>query len=207
MPWQRGGFKAVLPSNAVTGHGYRGINILSLWITALERGYEAGLFATYKQWASIGAQVRQGESAAPIVFYRQLEIARDGEGAEEGETATVRMARGYWVFAAEQVDGFTAPSALAPNPIDRIAAADAYVSATGARVVSGDNRACYRPSTDTIHMPDEARFSMAPAPRARRPITACSAEPRIMPRRCGSLRQLRNIGTVCRHNPAPVHSF
>jgi antirestriction protein ArdC len=158
MPWQRGGFKAVLPSNAVTGHDYRGINILSLWITALERGYEVGLFATYKQWASVGAQVRQGESAAPIVFYRQLEIARDGEGADEGETATVRMARGYWVFAAEQVDGFTAPSALAPNPIDRIAAADAYVSATGARVVSGGNRACYRPSTDTIHMPDEARF-------------------------------------------------
>ena len=158
MPWQRGGFKAVLPKNAVTGHDYRGINVLSLWVTALDRGYEAGLFATYKQWASIGAQVRQGESAAPIVFYRELEIAREGEEADEGETATVRMARGYWVFAAEQVDGFTAPNALPPNPILRIAAADAYVTATGAHVVSSGSRACYRPSTDTIHVPDEARF-------------------------------------------------
>jgi antirestriction protein ArdC len=158
MPWQRGGFKAVLPRNAVTGNDYRGINILSLWVTALERGYEAGLFATYKQWAAIGAQVRKGEAAAPIVFYRQLEIAKQGEGADEGDTETVRMARGYWVFAAEQVDGFTAPKALPPNPIERIAAADAYVTATGARVVIGGSRACYRPSTDTIHMPDEARF-------------------------------------------------
>ena len=33
MPWERGGFKAVLPKNAVTGYDYRGINILSLWIT------------------------------------------------------------------------------------------------------------------------------------------------------------------------------
>ena len=33
------------------------------------------------------------------------------------------MARGYWVFAAEQVDGFTLPSALPSNPIERIAAA------------------------------------------------------------------------------------
>ena len=86
MPWQRGSFKAVLPKNAVTDHDYRGINILSLWVTALERGYEAGLFATYKQWAAIGAQVRQGESAAPIVFYRQLEITRDGEGPKRARS-------------------------------------------------------------------------------------------------------------------------
>ena len=159
MPWQRGGFRAVLPRNAVTGNDYRGINILSLWVTALERGYEAGLFATYKQWASIGAQVRKGESAAPIVFYRELEIARDRKGDDQAdETETVRMARGYWVFAAEQVDGFTAPHALPPDPITRIAAADAYVAATGARVIVGGSTACYRSATDTIHMPDETRF-------------------------------------------------
>lgn len=159
MPWQRGGFRAALPKNAVTGNDYRGINILSLWVTALDRGYAAGLFATYKQWASIGAQVRKGESAAPIVFYRELEIAKDRTGdAQDDETETVRMARGYWVFAAEQVDGFTAPDALPPDSITRIAAADAYVAATGARVMVGGSTTCYRPATDTIHMPDEARF-------------------------------------------------
>lgn len=70
LPWHRSGFKAVIPKNAATGNDYRGVNILSLWVTALERGYESGVFATYKQWSALGAQVRKGEAAAPIVFYR-----------------------------------------------------------------------------------------------------------------------------------------
>ena len=30
MPWQRGGARPTLPTNAHTGHAYRGVNILSL---------------------------------------------------------------------------------------------------------------------------------------------------------------------------------
>lgn len=167
LPWQRGGLTPVLPTNAATGNAYRGVNVLSLWVTALEHGNESGLYATYKQWSTLGAQVRKGESAAPIVFYRELEKAKDGaDPADPDATETIRMARGYWVFAAEQVmpkacfqhDGFALPGALPPDPIDRIAAADAYVAATGARIVIGGARSCYRPSIDTIHMPDEARL-------------------------------------------------
>ena len=159
LPWQRGGMRPVIPINAATGNAYRGVNILSLWVTALERGYNSGTFATYKQWAALGAQVRKGETAAPIVFYREFEKTADGAASGDHEaTETIRMARGYWVFAAEQVDGFAAPSALPPNPIDRIAAADSHVTATRARIAIGGATACWRPATDTIHMPDEARF-------------------------------------------------
>jgi antirestriction protein ArdC len=160
LPWQRGGFRPVIPRNAATGNDYRGVNILSLWVTALERGYASGVFGTYKQWSALGAQVRKGESASPIVFYREFEKIKDCAETRPGdaESETIRMARGYWVFAAEQVDGYAVPSQLPPNPIDRIAAADAYFAATGARIVIGGRQACYRPSTDTIHMPDEARF-------------------------------------------------
>ena len=38
LPWQRGGFNPTLPINATTQAAYRGINILSLWVSALERG-------------------------------------------------------------------------------------------------------------------------------------------------------------------------
>ena len=159
LPWQRGGFNPVIPTNAATGNDYRGVNILSLWVTALERGYDSGVFATYKQWSALGAQVRKGESATPIVFYRELEKTKDGaDAANPDAIETIRMARGYWVFAAEQVDGYTPATALPPNPIARIAAAEAYFAATGARVIVGGSQAFYRPSTDTIHMPDEARF-------------------------------------------------
>jgi len=70
MPWQRGGVRPVLPTNAATGQAYRGVNILSLWVTALQRGYDSGEFATLKQWNGKGATVRKGEKASPIVFYR-----------------------------------------------------------------------------------------------------------------------------------------
>lgn len=166
LPWQRGGFNPTLPINATTQAAYRGINILSLWVSALERGYESGEWATLKQWNAIGAHVRKGERASPIVYYREFEVRNDasqtrdssaGDGSD-GETELRRMARGYWVFAAEQVDGYTPATALPPNPIERIAAAEAYFAATGARVIVGGTQACYRPSTDTIHMPDETRF-------------------------------------------------
>lgn len=158
MPWQRGGACPVLPVNAVTGSAYRGVNILSLWVTALERGYGLGEWATLRQWNDKGASVRKGEKASPIVFYREFEAEPDGATGEEAGPERRFMARGYWVFAAEQVTGYIAPTALPPDPIARLAAAEAYFGATGAKISIGGAQAYYRPSTDTIHMPDEARF-------------------------------------------------
>ncbi|MFM9850379.1 MAG: ArdC family protein [Hyphomicrobiaceae bacterium] len=159
MPWQRGGTQPVLPTNAVTGQTYRGVNILSLWVSALERGYDSGEWATLRQWNEKGARVRKGEKASPIVFYKEITVAAEADADdEEAGMERRRFARGYWVFAAEQVDGYQPATALPPNPIERIAAAEAYFAATGAKVVIGGTQACYRRSTDTIHMPDEARF-------------------------------------------------
>jgi antirestriction protein ArdC len=159
MPWQRGGTRPVLPTNAATGHAYRGVNILSLWVAALDRGYNSGEWATYKQWGAKGCQVRKGEKASPIVFYKDIAHEADTESdVGDGEAERRRVARGYSVFAAEQVDGHAPATAPPPNPIARIAGAEAYFAATGAIVIVGGTRACYRPSTDTIHMPDEVRF-------------------------------------------------
>ena len=159
MPWQRGGTRPVLPTNVLTGQAYRGVNILSLWITAMDRGYDSGEWATLRQWNEKGACVRKGEKASPIVFYKEITVASAAEpDTGECETEQRRLARGYWVFAAEQVDGYQPVTALPPNPIARIAAAEAFFAATGAKVIVGGAQACYRPSTDSIHMPDEARF-------------------------------------------------
>jgi antirestriction protein ArdC len=158
MPWQRSGTRPVLPVNAVTGQAYRGVNILSLWVAALERGYDSGTWATLKQWNAKGAFVRKGERASPIVFYREIEVENQS-GPDDGDAPGRRfMARGYGVFAAEQVDGYAPATALPPDPIQRVAAAETYFAATGAEILIGGGQAYYRPSTDTIHMPDETRF-------------------------------------------------
>ena len=158
MPWQRGGVRPVLPTNAATGQAYRGINILSLWVTALQHGYDSGEFATLKQWNGKGATVRKGEKASPIVFYREIDKSDDTSGADDEAQDRMFVARGYWVFAAEQVEGYQTASQFPPNPIARHAEAERYFAATSAKVLIGGTQACYRPSTDAIHMPDEARF-------------------------------------------------
>ncbi len=175
MPWQRGGARPVLPTNAHTGQAYRGVNILSLWVTALERDYSSGEWSTLRQWNEKGATVRKGEKASPIVFYREMiaepETLTKGDNAEPERRF---LARGYWVFAAEQVEGYEVATALPPNPIERIATADAYFAATGASIVIGGAQACYRPSTDTSTCRTKrasSRRTGAPAPNLGMPCS------------------------------------
>jgi antirestriction protein ArdC len=114
----------------------------------------SGVWGSYRQWAEARAQVRQGEKAAFVVFYKELAFAADPETGD-AETATRLFARATPVFAAEQVDGFTpstigAPPIRATTPIEQ---AEAFVAATGASIHHGGGRAYYRPSTDSIHLP------------------------------------------------------
>ena len=42
------------------GTPYRGVNVLLLWGVALDRGYQAPIWMTYKQAQELGGQVRKG---------------------------------------------------------------------------------------------------------------------------------------------------
>ena len=61
MPWHKLTGANSTPVNAVTRKPYRGVNVLSLWATAIECGYRSSVWATYAQWQQLGAQVRKGE--------------------------------------------------------------------------------------------------------------------------------------------------
>jgi antirestriction protein ArdC len=71
--------------NAGTCKPYRGSNILSLWIAAQAAGYTSGRWASYRQWQALGAQVRKGEQATTIVFWK---INQRGEDAKMGRRPT-----------------------------------------------------------------------------------------------------------------------
>ena len=70
MPWHSQGADSVLPVNAVTHKPYRGINTLCLWAQAAEKGYASNVWATFNQWKDLGANVRKGEKATLIVFWK-----------------------------------------------------------------------------------------------------------------------------------------
>ena len=159
LPWHRSAGNIMRPVNVASRKAYRGVNVLALWATAEEKGYTSGTWGTYKQWSEAGAQVRKGEKATFIVFYKELEYATETETGD-AETSTRLFARATPVFAAEQIDGYQAPAIDAPpaTVISPIEKAEAFVAATGAAISHGGGRAFYRPSTDSIQLPPREAF-------------------------------------------------
>ena len=164
MPWHPGADGAAprLPVNAATGKPYRGINTVVLWATAQAEGYPGAVWATYRQWAELGAQVRKGEQSSPVVFWKingpdEGEDGGTGDGGDGGGAAGEDgadgrrprvLARGYSVFNAAQVDGYEAPALPALPEPERIGHAEALFAALSADIRHGGNWACYVPGLD-----------------------------------------------------------
>jgi antirestriction protein ArdC len=161
MPWHTSGKFAFSPINVTSKKPYRGVNTLCLWAAAQQKGYERGEWGTYNQWQDRGAQVRKGEKATLVVFWKFANGS--AETQDDGEEHTVSSSRllftrGYSVFNAAQVDGYS-PKADAGAPIqERIERADAFFQGINARVVHQGNRAFYLPVEDTITLPPFAAF-------------------------------------------------
>lgn len=155
LPWNRGG-NIIRPANIESKKPYQGVNVLALWAASEERGYSSGVFGTYRQWAEQKAQVRKGERASYVVFYKEIDVAV-GNG-DEADTGKRLFARATPVFAAEQVEGYEAPAVTPAAPVEPIEACETFVTATKAVVHHGGERAFYRPSTDEIHLPAREAF-------------------------------------------------
>ncbi len=157
MPWHRvpGLFDV---RNAFTDKPYRGVNVIALASTATERDYPTSLFATYRQWSSIDAQVRRGETAAQVIRWvtPKEKDQPDPEGAERLGRRLVPVV--FSVFNAAQVDGWTPPQTQAATAVDRNERVDAWIAATGAEISHGHNHAAYRPDLDRIELPATNQF-------------------------------------------------
>ena len=157
LPWATGG-SITCPTNIASKKAYRGVNIVALWAASASLGYSSGIWGTYRQWAETGAQVRRGEHSSYVVFYKELELKAEAEGGDgDSESETRLFARATPVFAAEQVDGY-AMAGASETVIEPLAAADAFIQATGAVIQHGGSRAYYQPSTDTIRVPLASDF-------------------------------------------------
>ena len=158
MPWHRDAQAPLfMPVNALTKKSYQGINTLVLWVAAEQYGFNSPFWATYRQFAELGCQVRKGEKSTPVVFYKSFESVADPENADDDGRR--RVARTSAVFNCAQADGFPEPAAVPDlGPVVCNSRFDAFVAATGAVITHGGDRAFYQPSTDTIRMPDETRF-------------------------------------------------
>jgi antirestriction protein ArdC len=158
MPWHGGGLGRGRPVNAASRIPYRGVNVLALWIAGEKGGYRSGIWATYRQWSALDAQVRKGETGNLIVFFKEVERRAQTNDTSEEIPEHYLVARASWVFNADQVKGWQAPVPTKPNPVEVLANAEAFIRETGADIREGGEMACYLPEPDYIEMPDRDRF-------------------------------------------------
>lgn len=171
-PWEPGEPNAYLPMNPTTGNRYKGINAIHL----MAQGRGDSRWLTYRQASAVGAQVRKGEKGTSVQYWKfhEEQTKRDEQGKpvldEHGkpEKIQVRLERPRVFFAtvfnAEQIDGLP-PQQHQEKPEQQwnaVERAEHILAASGARIrhVEGD-RAFYRPSTDSITMPEKGQFDSA----------------------------------------------
>jgi antirestriction protein ArdC len=165
MPWHSDQGWMALPINVVTEAYYRGVNVLSLWIDAKTKGFTTSHWATYRQWRTLGAQVRKGERGSVVIFYKRMEAGEEASPAHEAP-ARHFLLRAFYVFNAAQVDGWAPPLPLQLPSFEIDKQVEAFVSATGARVRHGFANARYRLDLDDIEMPSPAWFFDSPTSSA-----------------------------------------
>ena len=138
-PWHRpwaAGHLAGPVSRPLRGNGkrYSGINVLMLWATAMERGYCAPIWMTYRQAAELGAQVRKGEKGTLVVYASTITRTEQDEKTGEDQERQIPFMKGYTVFNVEQIDGlpahYTATHPPRLNEEQRIEQAEAFFAAT-----------------------------------------------------------------------------
>jgi len=162
MPWHHAGTSIARPANISSGKGYRGVNVLALWVAAEIAHYDSGIWGTYRQWQALEAQVRKDERGTTVVLWKQASPAGDDDrGGDDDSPARRIFARAFTVFNVAQVDGYQPePVALLPES-ERVAHAEAFIGNLGITTVFGSPNAFYRPATDTVHMPDFRHFHEA----------------------------------------------
>jgi len=111
------------------------------------------LWASYKQWQGIDAQVNAGEKGTAIV-YASTFTPKDAEP----DTKAIPFMKSSAVFNAAQVDSYTAEEAAPVSLVERIKDVDQFTHATGADVRHGGDRAYYSLASDEILIPELSSF-------------------------------------------------
>jgi antirestriction protein ArdC len=166
-PWSKSWNGSTAPNIPLrsTGVPYRGINVLTLWVAAMTKGYGSPHWLTFKQALALGGCVRKGEKGSTVVYANKIEVDADkgGKSSEDGKRQVAFLKR-YTVFNSEQIDGIEAkyptpaPIITATNPDERDAELDALFARIPVTLKHFGSQPYYQPSGDHVVMPEFADF-------------------------------------------------
>jgi antirestriction protein ArdC len=147
------------------GKPYGGINVLSLWASAMTQNFAAPIWMTFKQAAELDAHIRKGEKGSLVVYADSITRKETDDKSGDEIDREIPFLKGYTVFNVEQIDGlpetYYAKAAPSLDTIARIARADNFFATLGATIRHGGNRAFYSIAADAIQMPAFESFQDA----------------------------------------------
>ena len=145
-PWK---VNTGLPRNLISKKPYRGINVFLL----MAMSYESPHWLTFRQAIQLGGNVKKGEKACPIVFWKRMET----EDKESGEPKKAPLLRLYHVFNAAQCEGLKDAPGEIQMPVTKPAEIVAKMPQPPV-VKHGMAKAFYSPREDCVGMPEPERF-------------------------------------------------
>jgi antirestriction protein ArdC len=157
--------------NSTTNNRYRGINQLMLSFTSENKEYKNNIWASYKQWQSLNAQVNKGEKGTGIVFYKPAKYVskKTGNPVPAGTILDNKTAKKSWsvlrsstVFNVSQVDLTNSEYKIPVRKNSKqysIKEIDSFITSTAIEIKNEDNNSCYYvPSKDYINMTPKEFF-------------------------------------------------
>lgn len=162
-PWEAGHIEP--PMNPTTGNQYKGMNAVYLAM----QGRPDPRWLTYKQAQGLDAQVKKGERATSIqyvklkeekVIYENGKPKLDSNGDKMKRVTALEKPKYFSasVFNAEQIEGLPELEKKETTWEDLKKAED-ILKASGAEIKHDQkDGAFYRPSTDSIHLPEKSQF-------------------------------------------------
>jgi antirestriction protein ArdC len=157
-PWKTASDGVRMPTSFMSKKPYRGVNTFLLTLARFKAGYDSNYWLTFKQIQALGGNVK-GQRSEMVVFWKLLEKpAKDPK--PDDATDYIPMLRYYRVFNLDQVEGIKKPMPESVAVFQPIAEAEAVAAKyqQHIEVTHGGDRAYYRPSTDSIRMPERESF-------------------------------------------------
>jgi antirestriction protein ArdC len=140
------------------GAPYSGINVMMLWSEAMDKGFNAPIWMTFKQSQELGGHVKKGEHGSLVVYANTITKTEQNDKTGEDEEHMIPFMKGYTVFNVDQIDGLPPHYyALAQAPTltaeERDEQLEAFFAATGADIRHGGNRAFNSNEGNYVQMP------------------------------------------------------
>ncbi len=176
--WQKGWNNLTSPINGKTNTSYRGFNALYLALVGMSRGYDDPRWVTFNQAKDLGASIKRGEKSSPVLFFefydrltkkaydsRTTKDMTDEDRAAYEKENVYAVLKYSSVFNASQCVNFPERDleSLKMSEEDRAnqnELIETIIANSAASVnYDGGNRAFYRPSTDSIHLPAIEAFN------------------------------------------------